>query len=105
MFAKNRALLFSRFYSINFKGMCLPLKFSPLHHLKLSINSLISPLFRHTSAYSAYWLRALTRIVGWIFNFIISIAIEIVGQEPYALHIREHGGGTWKVVDFYRCKE
>ena len=44
-------------------------------------------------------------VVFRILNFIISIAVDIVRQEPYALHIGEEGGCVGQVLYLYRQQE
>jgi hypothetical protein len=44
-------------------------------------------------------------IMLWIFNLIICVAIDIIGEESDALHIREQGYRIRQVLGFYRREE
>ena len=44
-------------------------------------------------------------IVLRILYLVICVAVEVVSEEPYALHIREQGCGVWQVLYLYGQQE
>lgn len=45
------------------------------------------------------------KVVQFVLCFVVSVAVDVVGQEPHALHIGEQRGGVWQMIGLDRQKE